>query len=42
MAVVALAVYEKIGLAILRRGWFNLDRIWAGALIGVGLFAFIT
>ena len=33
MVGIALVVYEKIGLAILRKAWINLDRIWAGALI---------
>ncbi len=32
---VALAVYEWVGLDFLRRGWINLDLIWAGALIGM-------
>lgn len=36
MAVIALVVYEYIGLAVLRRAWFNLDRIWAGALVAAG------
>jgi hypothetical protein len=36
MALVAVVVYEKIGLAILRRAWFNLDRAWAGALVAAG------
>jgi hypothetical protein len=39
--VVALLVYEKLGLAILRRAWINLDRIWALALIGAGLLALV-
>jgi hypothetical protein len=29
MGVVAIVVYEKLGLTILRRAWFNVDRIWA-------------
>ncbi len=33
MGLLAIVVYEKLGLAILRRAWFNLDRLWAGALI---------
>jgi hypothetical protein len=33
MGLLAVVVYEKLGLAILRRAWFNLDRLWAGALI---------
>ena len=36
MALVALVVYEKVGLAILRKAWINLDRIWAGTLILTG------
>lgn len=37
MAFVALIVYDRIGLAILRKGWFNTDVIWAGALIAAGV-----
>ena len=33
MGILAIVVYEQLGLAILRRAWFNLDRLWAGALI---------
>jgi hypothetical protein len=36
---VAGLVYEKLGLAILRQAWFNLDLIWAMALIVTSLFA---
>ncbi len=36
-AIVALVVYYKVGLAILRRAWFDLDRVWAGALILAGV-----
>jgi hypothetical protein len=32
----ALAVYETVGLALLRRAWVNLDLIWAAALIAAG------
>jgi hypothetical protein len=28
----ALAVYEFVGVGVLRRGWLNLDRVWAYAL----------
>ena len=42
MGAVALVVYEKLGLAILRRAWFNLDRLWAAALIGAGAFALVA
>lgn len=33
---VALLVYEKFGLALLRRAWVNLDVVWAAALIVTG------
>jgi hypothetical protein len=26
-----------VGVAIVRRAWFNLDRVWAGALIAAGM-----
>ncbi len=41
MGAVALVVYEKVGLAILRRAWFNLDRIWAGALVAAGALTLV-
>lgn len=34
--VVAALVFEKFGVALLRRAWFNLDRIWAVALVATG------
>jgi hypothetical protein len=33
---IAVLVYEVVGLAILRKAWFNLDRLWAAALIAAG------
>ena len=41
MAVIALVVYEKVGLAILRSAWINLDRIWAITLIVSGLLTLV-
>jgi hypothetical protein len=35
-AFVAVLVFEKLGVAILRRAWFNLDLIWAAALVASG------
>jgi hypothetical protein len=32
-ALIALVVYRKLGLRLLRSAWINLDLIWAGALI---------
>ncbi len=33
MAVVAVIVYEKLGLRLLRRSWFNMDLAWSGVLL---------
>ena len=41
MTVVAVVIYEKVGVAILRRAWFNLDKVWALALVGTGLLTLI-
>ena len=38
----ALLVYQKFGLAMLRRSWFNLDLIWAIALVVTGLVALLV
>lgn len=40
--VVAVAVYEWAGLAILRRGWINFDLLWTLALLGGGLVLLAT
>jgi hypothetical protein len=40
MGTIALLVYEKLGLAILRSAWINLDTIWAGALVAAGVISF--
>jgi hypothetical protein len=34
--VIALVVYQKLGVEVLRRVWVNLDLIWVGALLVVG------
>jgi len=41
-ALVSLLVYRKFGLALLRRGWFNLDLVWAAALIVTGAIALVA
>jgi hypothetical protein len=33
----AWVVYRKLGLALLRKAWFNFDLIWAAALVATGL-----
>lgn len=35
-ALLALLVFEKLGVGLLRRAWFNVDLIWAWALIATG------
>ena len=34
---VAWIVYSRLGLAILRQTWFNLDALWAAALVVTGI-----
>ncbi len=40
-ALLALLVYYKLGVAVLRRAWFNLDLLWVGALIAAGVLTLI-
>jgi hypothetical protein len=42
MTLAAWLVYRKLGLALLRTAWFNLDWLWAGALVIAGLFILLT
>ncbi len=35
----AAAVYYWLGLRTLSTAWINLDKLWAGSLIGVGAVA---
>jgi hypothetical protein len=42
MGVIAIVVYEKLGVMILKRTWFNLDLLWAGALVGAGLITLVV
>jgi hypothetical protein len=39
MGVVAVLVYDRLGLKVLRTAWINTDGLWAGAFV---LAAFIT
>jgi hypothetical protein len=39
-ALVAWVVFEKVGLGLLRRGWVNMDRIWAMSLVVTGAATF--
>jgi hypothetical protein len=42
MAVVAVLVYEKLGVAVLRQAWINLDAVWAGAFVLAGVLTLFT
>jgi len=42
MGIVALVVYERLGLRVLRQAWVNLDTLWAGAVLGAGLVTLFT
>ena len=41
-AVVAVVVYEVVGLRVLRSAWVNLDRVWAGAFLLAGTFVWFA
>lgn len=36
MGLVALVVYERLGLAVLRRAWLNTDHVWAATFVFAG------
>jgi hypothetical protein len=42
MAVVAVLVYDKLGVAVLRKAWINLDGVWAGAFLLAGVLTLFT
>ena len=42
MGAVALLVYEKLGVTVLRRAWVNLDALWATALVAAGILTLLT
>jgi hypothetical protein len=48
MGALAVVVYQKLGVEVLRRAWVNLDLVWAGALamtggaaLGLGLWSLV-
>jgi hypothetical protein len=41
MGPVAIAVYDWIGLGILRKAWINVDKLWAATLMGSGLLVLV-
>jgi hypothetical protein len=40
-ALAAIVVYEKLGVAILRHAWFNIDFVWMLALMITGIFILV-
>jgi len=40
--LVAWAFYRKLGLALLRKTWFNFHLVWGAALVATGLFTLLT
>ncbi|HYK39640.1 MAG TPA: hypothetical protein VEU98_06415 [Candidatus Eremiobacteraceae bacterium] len=42
MALAAWIVYKKLGLALLRTAWFNLDWLWAAALVVAGFVVLLA
>jgi hypothetical protein len=42
MGVVAVLVYEKLGLTFLRKAWVNSDQFWAGAFVVAGAATLLT
>lgn len=41
-ALIALLVYRKFGLTMLRKAWLNLDLVWALALLVTGAIALVA
>jgi energy-converting hydrogenase Eha subunit A len=39
--IIAVVVFEKLGVGMLRKAWLNLDLLWAVTLIGTGLLSAI-
>jgi len=39
--LIAWIVYRKVGLAILRKAWFNFDLAWGVALVATGVFTLL-
>lgn len=40
--LLAWAVYRKLGLALLRKTWFNFNLVWGVVLVATGLFTLLT
>ena len=42
MGVVALLVYDKLGVRVLRRAWINSDHLWAASFVFAGAITLVT
>jgi hypothetical protein len=42
MGAVALLVYDKLGLRVLRRAWINSDQMWAAAFVIAGVATLLS
>jgi hypothetical protein len=42
MGLIAVLVYERLGVMVLRRAWVNMDAIWAAAVVAAGLATLFT
>lgn len=42
MGVIAVLVYDRWGVSVLRRAWVNLDAVWAGAFVLAGVLTCFT
>ncbi len=40
--LIALVVFEKLGVGLLRKTWVNLDLIWAAALVAASIATLAT
>jgi hypothetical protein len=42
MGTLAIVVYEKLGLDVLRKAWLNVDLVWSVAVIAAGVVTLFT
>jgi hypothetical protein len=42
MGAIAMLVYEKLGLEVLRRAWINTDRLWAATFVAAAAVTLVT
>jgi hypothetical protein len=42
MGIVAVLVYDKLGLRVLRKAWINTDHVWAAAFVWAGAITLVS